>query len=234
MQQHDRLVNLAAKKILIPNGMFRRGASRTWLYDCGYFLIFAAFEASGWSKGSYMGVGVNFLCDKSEALNNVLCYDYGGRIKDFCQYRGDDAAFKRGMELYAEAALQKVEEYRKFKNMDYAKRHMRQKISGTPDGRLFGEVYDFAMLCFLAGDYEKGRRNFEKFLYLLKENTYAGSVHIKWHAEFYSHCTDAIMPYLTTGKSAQKLVVEMINRRRAFFRSKPSFKKMNEKDFFVD
>ena len=94
MHQHDKLINLAAKKILAPCGMLRHGASRVWIDDYGYFFIFTAFEASGWSKGSYLGGGVNFLWDKSEALNGVLSCDYGGRIKNFCEYRGDDAAFQ--------------------------------------------------------------------------------------------------------------------------------------------
>ena len=177
---------------------------------------------------------MNFLWDKSEALNGVLSYDYGGMIKNFCEYRGDDAAFQFAMERYAEAALQKAAEYREFKSIDYAKRRMEQKIADTPDGCLFWEVYDFAMLCFLAGNYDDGHRNLKKFLHLLRKDSYAGDAHILCQEDFYNQCVNTIAPRLTSEESARKLICEMINRRRAFFRAKPSFKKMDEKDFCAD
>ena len=31
MQQHDKIINMAAKKVLAPQGLFRQGTSRTWL-----------------------------------------------------------------------------------------------------------------------------------------------------------------------------------------------------------
>jgi hypothetical protein len=36
MRQHDKIINMAAKKILAPHGLFRQGTSRTWLDDNGY------------------------------------------------------------------------------------------------------------------------------------------------------------------------------------------------------
>ncbi len=36
MRQHDKIINMAAKKILAPHGLFRQGTSRTWLDDKGY------------------------------------------------------------------------------------------------------------------------------------------------------------------------------------------------------
>lgn len=52
MQQHDKIINMATKKVLAPQGLFRQGTSRTWLDDNGYFMIFVVFDSSNWSKGS--------------------------------------------------------------------------------------------------------------------------------------------------------------------------------------
>lgn len=69
MRQHDKIINMAAKKVLNPHGLFRKGTSRTWLDDNGYFMIFVVFDASNWSQGSYLGVGIDFLWEKWEGLH---------------------------------------------------------------------------------------------------------------------------------------------------------------------
>ena len=39
MRQHDKIINMAAKKVLAPKGLFRQGTSRTWLDDNGYLCL---------------------------------------------------------------------------------------------------------------------------------------------------------------------------------------------------
>ena len=67
------------------------------------------------------------------------------------------------MEEFAQLGLQKVVEYRKFKDMDYAKKCLEQNVLNTPKNRRFWEVYDLAMICFLMGNFENGLNFFEKF-----------------------------------------------------------------------
>lgn len=235
MRQHDKIINEAAKKILAPHGLFRQGTSRTWLDDNGYFMVIVAFESSSWSQGSYLGVGVDFLWEKSEELNRTLVYSCGGRVKEFCQYGGDGDAFQKEfrekMEQYAKTALQKVEEYRKLKNLDYAQKYLSRKLSATPQGNRFWEVYELAMLCFLKGDFGDGMVVFEYFLEILKGSFYVGDVFVAWHKIFYQHCIDDIKPCLTSKSAAQNMVLDMIKRRRDFFREKSSFRKMKEETF---
>ncbi len=233
MGQYDKIINLAAKKVLAPHGLFRQGTSRTWLDDNGYFIIFVVFDSSNWSKGSYLGVGIDFLWEESESLNKVLKYSYGVRDNTFCEYNGNDDEFQTKMEEYAETGLQKVIEYRKFKDMDYEKKCLEQKVSDTPEKHRFWEVYDLAMIYFLMGDFENGVKNFENYLEILKGSFYAGNVYIEWHEEFYKYCISHIKPYLTSKETAQKMVLSSINRRRDFFNSKPSFKKMNKEIFLL-
>ena len=233
VRQHDKIINMATKKILAPQGLFRQGTSRTWLDDNGYFIIFVVFDSSNWSKGSYLGVGIDFLWEKSENLNDIFVYSYGERGKEFCKYSGNDDEFQAKMEEFAQIGLRKVIEYRKFKDMDYAKKCLEQKVSEIQKNRRFWEVYDLAMLCFLMGDFENAVKIFENFLDILKGSFYAGDVYIEWHEIFYKHCIHHIKPCLTSKESAQKMVLDMVKRRRNYFNSKPSFKKMNKEIFLL-
>lgn len=216
------------QKILAPHGLFRQGASRTWLDDNGYFIIFVVFEASDWSKGSRLGVGGDFLWKKTEGLNDILAYSYGGRVKELCGYDGNDDGFQIEIERYAEIALEKVMEYRKFKDMGHAKECLTQKLLNTPKKLCFWEMYDLTMLCFLTGDFEEGANTFEGYLNQLKKGFYVDGVYIEWKENFYRYCLENIKPCLTSKDAAQKMVLDMIERRRSFFNSKPSFKKMNK------
>lgn len=172
LKQHDKLINIAAKKILSPQGLFRRGTSRTWVDDNGCFVIFVSFEPSNWSQSARLGVGIDFLWKYgSEGFNTSFSYSYGNSsIEGFFEYDGNDEVFQAEMERYSEIGLQKVMEYRNFRDMDYAKRCLEQQVLGIPENRRFWEYYDLAMLCFLKGDYESGRKIFETFLTTLKNH----------------------------------------------------------------
>ena len=69
----------------------------------------------------------------------------------------NDAAYEEKMEHFAEAAMEKVREYRFFRNMDYAKEQMESQLNGIPENRVFWEVSELALLCFLKRDFEEGK-----------------------------------------------------------------------------
>ena len=97
MRQHDKLINAAAKKVLSPHGLFRKGTSRTWVDDNGYFVIFVSFGSSNWSQSARLGVGIDFLWKyDSGGPGTGFSYSYGNSsIEDFFEYDGNDAVFKR-------------------------------------------------------------------------------------------------------------------------------------------
>lgn len=231
MRQHDKIINRAAKKILAPQGLFRVGSSRIWLDDNGYFMISVEFQSSQYSRGSYLNVGISFLWEFSKEINDILTFNYGYRVTEgipqFVDYNDNDEQFMGEMEKYAKTALQKVTEYRLFRDMDYAKEQLIQQLADIPENRQFWEPYDLALLCFLKGDYEDGKNYFEYYLHRLKDTFYVGDLYIDWHEEFYNYCVQHIQPCLTTKETARNMVLEMIQRRRDYFSSKPSYKKMN-------
>jgi hypothetical protein len=58
---HNREIALAAKRVLAPLGCVRKGRSRTWLDDHGWWTGVIEFQPSGWSKGSYLNVAACYL-----------------------------------------------------------------------------------------------------------------------------------------------------------------------------
>ena len=80
MEQHNKIINTVAKQYLVPEGLFRVGSSRTWIDDNGYFLTIVEFQSSGYAKGTYLNVGINFMWDKTKDLNENLDFDCGDRV----------------------------------------------------------------------------------------------------------------------------------------------------------
>lgn len=119
-------------------------------------------------------------------------------------------------------------EYRKFRDLEYAKKLLIQKIKSTQKECLWWEVYNLAMLCFFKQDFEEGKAYFNDYLDSLKNSFYRNDFHITWCEDFYNYCQKEILPQITAAEMAQRMVYDMINRRRAFFNSKSSFKKMKK------
>lgn len=83
---HDKIIADAAKSALGPLAFRRKGRSRTWLADHGWWLTIVEFQPSSWSKGSYLNVGAHWLWYDSDFLN----FDYGGRILEHVEYQSDE------------------------------------------------------------------------------------------------------------------------------------------------
>ena len=58
---HNAEIAAAAKSVLAPMGCKRKGRSRTWLDDHGWWVGVVEFQPSGWSKGSYLNVSASYL-----------------------------------------------------------------------------------------------------------------------------------------------------------------------------
>ncbi len=97
---HDTLIANAAKAALGPLGFRRKGRSRLWIADHGWWLNVVEFQPSGWERGSYLNVAAHWLwSDKG-----YLSFDHGRRIDGFVQYEGD-AQFTEAAAVLADKAL---------------------------------------------------------------------------------------------------------------------------------
>lgn len=253
MEQHNKIINEVAKSNFKQEGLFRVGSSRSWIEDNNYFLINVNFEPSGFNKGSYLSVAISFLWEYTTGLNETLGYNYGGRVfidngTQYVEYKQNlksyDELFTSEIEKFANAALLKVKEYRRFNNLEYAKKMLKRSVDETQPVSQFWELYDLSMLCFFKGDYDDGKKCFNDFLALLKKSFYLKGTHIhgsvkeeittyiKWREDFYNYCLDNIVPNIRSVDAAQRMVYDMINRRRTYFNSKSSYKKMKKNAVF--
>lgn len=104
---HSRLITEAAKKLLRPLGLAQKGRSRTWLADEGWFVIVVEFQPSGFSRGSYLNVGCNWLW----GVKRYLSFDEGNRVAGFTRFK-DEEQFRAVAETLAQRAASEVARYR--------------------------------------------------------------------------------------------------------------------------
>lgn len=226
MQPHEKIIADTAKRILVPEGLFRKGSSRVWMEDHGFFVIQVEFQPSGFAKGTYLNVGISFLFDYAGDLNSTLAFNIGGRVLEFTEYQDDDT-FRREMERYAEIAKEKVLEFRQFENVDYARKVLHDRVKRIDTSRFCWDMYELAMVNFLTGRFAEGKEMLEMTISALDNNYYWGCHNVKWLSEVYDLCTVECLPQCVNIESARAMVEKMVNRRRQFFMSKASFKKMN-------
>ena len=83
---HEKIIAVAAKAALSPHGFRRKGQSRTWLADHGWWLTVVEFQPSSWSKGSYLNVAAHWLWSELGCLS----FDSGGRVAEFEEYLSNE------------------------------------------------------------------------------------------------------------------------------------------------
>ena len=66
---HSALIAAGARRHLGPLGLTRKGRSRQWIDDHGWWLVNVEFQPSSFGKGSYLNVGAQFLWRRSPAFS---------------------------------------------------------------------------------------------------------------------------------------------------------------------
>jgi hypothetical protein len=63
---HNKLIAEVAKQTLLPFGLKRKGKSRLYYDDNGWWCTIIEFQPSSFSKGSYLNVGVSWLLHEKD------------------------------------------------------------------------------------------------------------------------------------------------------------------------
>lgn len=103
----DRLIAAAAKREFAPLGLARKGRSRTWIDDHGWWLINVEFQPSSHAKGCYLNVGEQHLWVMRDhlVLENVE-RPLGGSA--FVTFDGSEAEFAKAMQRVATTAADAI------------------------------------------------------------------------------------------------------------------------------
>lgn len=209
---HNKIINQAAKEILKPCGLFQKGQSRLWVDDNGWFLILVEFQPSAWDKGTYLNVAIHYLWDKKDYLS----FDYGHRVNEFVAFDGNETKFYSDLILLSEKALEKVKEYRKFKDVPYAKEKI---VKYNGHASLSKELYNKMMICGLAKDTQA-----TKFYKKLEDSIKHSE--LEWEKEYYIELAEKISPVIANAEKFQEYVVDKIKMQREFWHNKSSMKKL--------
>lgn len=154
---HNKIINEVASGILKPQGLLRKGKSRTWLDDNGWFTTVVEFQPSGFSKGTYLNVGINFNWYKKEYLS----FDYGSRENGSVS-ADNPALFRERVIELAKHGLNKVIEYRSFRSIEFAKIALLK--NNTNNHNDMWRHYHQGMICILSRDLRKAVAYFEEIL----------------------------------------------------------------------
>lgn len=211
---HNKLINQAARHVLKKEGLFQKGTSRIWIDDNGWYLTVVEFQPSGWDKGSYLNVGMNFLWNKQDYLS----FNYGHRVGSFVSHSREDDGFYSDMCAMAETALQKVLEYRKFRDLQYAK----EELLGYP--RYLNEthgIYHKMMICGLNGD-----THAQSLYHQLMERLPLAET--EWEQAYYRELREDIAPIIQNSDRMREYICDKVNAQRSWWREKSSMKKIRE------
>ena len=106
---HDKIIAKAAKAALTPLVLRRKGQSRLWLGDHGWWLAVVEFQPSGVDKGSYLNVAAHWLWSDQGYISFDLGSGgaQGSRVAGFEAYQSDEQ-FEAAATRLAEVAAQEI------------------------------------------------------------------------------------------------------------------------------
>lgn len=213
---HNRIIRQAANSVLKPKGLFQKGTSRIWIDDNGWFLILVEFQPSGWDKGSYLNVAVHFLWTEQDCLT----YDFsngGPRVNGFAAFDGNEETFFQDMQGLANRALEKVEEYRRFRDLEYACAVRLKSESGVEEHRLYQKM----MICGLCRD-PQAVHYYKELWDLVREPEFA------WIRQIKDELDEAIAPIVADPRVLYAYILEKIRRNRRALREQSGMKKLKQ------
>jgi len=155
---HSKIISRVAKEMLSPIGVIRKGRSRTWLDDNGWWVTVIEFQPSRSAKGTYLNVGVNFQWYPKEYFS----FDIGYREAGFVEYKSDEQ-FEAAALGFSELAKLKILEIRKrLLTPKTSKKFIRSSLKSKKHS-LWAEFHQ-GMAFGVAGDTKKAESYFKKVL----------------------------------------------------------------------
>jgi len=149
--EHGKLIADAATKTLLPLGCIRKGKSRVWYSDQGFWAIAIEFQPSGWSKGSYLNVSTKYFWNTGAGFSATY------RPVDFIPFHNPEQFSPLIQGMAAIAAREIVTMREELKTLDGIQRQLvsRPLRDGWP-------VYDAAIASWLQDNVEVAKSLFQR------------------------------------------------------------------------
>jgi hypothetical protein len=148
---HGKLIAAAAKDALLPLGFRRKGQSRCWYSDEGFWYIFIEFQPSAWSKGTYANVSPiwpflrHWGGDVAHRVGDYITFESVEQFSPLIEQMAKLAA--------AEAAALRV----RFKTPQDVHQHFVSRITDNAH-----RIYRTAVTAGLVGDFSLARQLFAR------------------------------------------------------------------------
>jgi hypothetical protein len=148
---HSKIINKTARQYLKPMGVIQKGRSRTWLDDRGWWLGVIEFQPSGWSRGTYLNVGVMWLWYERD----YLAFNVGYRVEGFTKFQSEEQFTEKALRLAQRAAVE-ITKYRDlFPNVERASAYLTRKAGANRPWCRHGvdmqDYYDAGMAAGIRG-----------------------------------------------------------------------------------
>jgi hypothetical protein len=112
--EYNKIIKTIATKLLKPYGIKKKGQSRLFIDDNGWFLIIIEFKPHKYKRGTFLNIGINF----NWYFNDYFSFDIGNREKDFIEYNNTEK-FTEEINRLCEYSIEIIIGYRtKLKNIN--------------------------------------------------------------------------------------------------------------------
>ena len=164
---HNKIINKAAREVLKPIGVMRKGQSRTWLDDNDWCITVIEFQPSSWSRGTYLNIGICWQWYPKDYYS----FDIGYREAGFIEYKNDEQFEPKALALacsakalaLAEQAKAKVLEIRDcLADSESLKGYVLNSFENKPV-TVWDQHY-MGMSCLLSGNHDQARKHFDNVL----------------------------------------------------------------------
>jgi len=152
---HNAQLSKAAKKHLSPIGMKRKGQSRVWFKDNGWWLGVVEFQPSSWRKGSYLNVAAMWLWNAKDYWS----YDEGGRVEKFHEFKDADQFADAADTLALRAKEEVLALSQRFPSLTVVAAHLARNSDENP-----WQSYHAAMAALAIGDVDHAQKRFRALL----------------------------------------------------------------------
>jgi len=148
---HSKIIAAAAKAELAPLGFKRRGQSRLWLKDHGFWLNVAEFKPSQWSIAVDLGNAAHWLWGGCGFMS-LNYYDPGG---PYTEYRDEDQFGAAVADIASTAASRAKEIDAKFASFEAIADYVIAKANGSERMRPSWFGYYAGVACGILGDLDQ-------------------------------------------------------------------------------